>query len=161
MTALQDVRNDAQLVETHIDAGHGNPNHAKFPDFLIDLDTFVKNANRVRYQYHPPATIDERLSFLVSTAAAIDRRTETLVSDISGLQAAVDKLGTDATADHDAIIAAFAATQAALADLTAQVAALTAGQISQDTIDALTAAATAADQAFNDTAAAVVPVVTP
>lgn len=86
---------------------------------------------------------------------------EKIMADLTALQAAVDKLGSDATADHDAIIAAFTATQVALADLTAQVAALIAGAVDQATIDALAASVATADAAFNDTAAAVAPVVQP
>lgn len=85
----------------------------------------------------------------------------TRMTDISTLQAAVDKLGVDASADHAAIIAAFTDAGAKLDALAAQVAALTAGAIDQATIDALAAAVEAADTSINDTAAAVVPVVTP
>lgn len=83
------------------------------------------------------------------------------MADITALQAAVDKLGTDASADHDAIIAAFTAAKTSIDALTAQVAALSVGSIDQATIDSLTAAAEAADTSINDAAAAVVPVVTP
>lgn len=84
-----------------------------------------------------------------------------LMADISTLQAAVDKLGADATADHDAIIAAFTEAKTSIDALTAQIAALSAGTIDQATIDALSTSVDAADTAINDAATAVVPVVTP
>lgn len=83
------------------------------------------------------------------------------VADLTALQAAVDNLGTDSTADHDAIIAAFTALGAQITDLTAQIAALVAGQVDQATIDSLTATVVAADAAFDSAAAAVAPVVVP
>ncbi len=89
----------------------------------------------------------------------IMEKLEEAMADLSALQAAVTQLGADATADHDAIIAAFTGTKAALDALTAQVAALTAGAVDQATIDALAASVATADAAFNDAAAAVAPVV--
>ena len=83
------------------------------------------------------------------------------VADLTALQAAVDNLGADSTADHDAIIAAFTALGAQITDLTAQIAALVAGQVDQATIDSLTATVVAADAAFDSAAAAVAPVVVP
>lgn len=83
------------------------------------------------------------------------------MTDVSTLQAAVDKLGVDASADHAAIIAAFTDAGAKLDALAVQVAALTAGVIDQATIDALAKAVEDADTSINDTAAAVVPVVAP
>ena len=89
----------------------------------------------------------------------IMEKLEEAMADITALQAAIAQLGTDATTDHDAILAAFTGTKAALDALNAQVATLTAGQVDQAAIDALTTAAAAADAAFNDAAAAVAPVV--
>jgi len=91
----------------------------------------------------------------------IMEKLEEAMADITALQAAIAQLGTDATTDHDAILAAFTGTKAALDALNAQVATLTAGQVDQAAIDALTTAAAAADAAFNDAAAAVAPVVAP
>jgi TRAP-type uncharacterized transport system substrate-binding protein len=81
------------------------------------------------------------------------------MADFTALQAAVDNLGTDSTADHDQILAAFEDLGAEITDLKTQIEALTAGQVSQETIDALTATVTAADAAFDATAATVAPVV--
>ena len=89
----------------------------------------------------------------------IMEKLEEAMADITALQAAIAQLGTDATTDHDAILAAFTGTKTALDALNAQVATLTAGQVDQAAIDALTTAAAAADAAFNDAAAAVAPVV--
>jgi hypothetical protein len=89
----------------------------------------------------------------------IMEKLEEAMADITALQAAIAQLGADATTDHDAILAAFTGTKAALDALNAQVATLTAGQVDQAAIDALTTAAAAADAAFNDAAAAVAPVV--
>lgn len=83
------------------------------------------------------------------------------MGDITGLTDAINKLGADATADHDAILAAFSTASTKLDDLTAQVAALQAGQLDQATIDSLKATAEAADTAINDAAKAVTPVVAP
>jgi hypothetical protein len=91
----------------------------------------------------------------------IMEKLEEAMADLTALQAAVDNLGTDATANHDAILTSFTAANAKLDDLATQIAALTAGQVDQATIDALTATVTAADAAFDQVAAAVVPVVVP
>ena len=86
---------------------------------------------------------------------------EKIMADLSALQAAVDNLGTDSTTDQAAVMAAFTALGTQLADLKAQVDALVAGQVDQATIDALTTTVTAADAAFDQTAAAVAPTVQP
>ena len=81
------------------------------------------------------------------------------MADFTALQAAVDNLGTDSTADHDRILAAFGDLGVQIEDLKAQIAELTAGQVDQATIDALTATVTAADAAFDSVAETVAPVV--
>ena len=86
---------------------------------------------------------------------------EKIMADLSALQAAVDNLGTDSTTDQAAVMAAFTALGTQLADLKTQVDALVAGQVDQATIDALTTTVTAADAAFDQTAAAVAPTVQP
>lgn len=83
------------------------------------------------------------------------------MADLTALQAAVAELGSDSTADHDRILAAFGDLGAQIDDLKAQIAALQAGQIDQATVDALTATVASADAAFDDAANAVAPVVTP
>jgi ABC-type transporter Mla subunit MlaD len=65
---------------------------------------------------------------------------ENEMADLSGLTAALNQIGTDIAAEATD-------TEAALAALQATIATLTAGQISQATIDTLTAQATAADAA--------------
>ena len=81
------------------------------------------------------------------------------MADFTALQAAVDNLGTDSTADHDRILTAFSDLGAQITDLKAQIEALSAGQVDQATIDALTATVTAADAAFDSAAETVAPVV--
>lgn len=157
MTALADLETIAELVLDHIEAGHGIDN----PKLVTDLETLRADLDRVLDALGPPATTDERVAFAVRELVRQGQRQETIVSDISALQAAVAKLGADATSDHDAILAAVTANKTATDALTAQIGALTAGQIDQATIDALTASVTAADTAVNDTAAAVAPVIVP
>jgi TRAP-type uncharacterized transport system substrate-binding protein len=88
-------------------------------------------------------------------------RDKKIMADFTALTAAITELGASATADHDAILAAFGDLGTQLTDLKAQIDALVAGQLDQATIDAMTETVTAADAAFDDAAAAVTPVVTP
>ena len=79
------------------------------------------------------------------------------MADFTALQAAVDNLGTDSTANQGKILAAFGDLGSKITTLTDQIAALTAGELSQEQIDALTTTVTAADAAFDSVAATVAP----
>jgi len=154
---LADIATIARDVLSHISAGHDIADVR----LATDLRTLRADADRLLDSIEIPPTTDERIAFTVRELVRQGQRQETTMSDISLLEAAVAKLGTDATADHDAILAAVSASQTATDALTAQVAALTAGSIDQATIDALTAGVEAADTAVNDTADAVAPVIAP
>lgn len=142
MTAEADLGKLLTYVQTHRSAGHNVPRHPKFEDYLTDLDTLARDAHRVRYAYHPPATEAEQLSFLVSTVGAMSPRTETLVAN------------TDALAAKLADVAADVADVRKLADsvntLVARVAELEAGDVlTQSQVDALTTTAGDIDTAID------------
>src|ERR1019366_7743462 len=85
--------------------------------------------------------------WIIERLGVIEANQETEMADLSGLTAALNQIGTDVAQEA-------ADTEAALPALQATIATLTAGQISQATIDTLTAQATAADAAVQAVGAA-------
>ena len=93
---------------------------------------------------------------------AFNQRQEVIVADITALQDAIDKLGSDATADHDRIVTAVETLDATVTDLQNQIAALSSGSINQATIDALTVTVGTVDDQLGALADSIAPtVVTP
>jgi chromosome segregation ATPase len=82
---------------------------------------------------------------------------EQIMADLSGLQAELEDLKTSSQAAFDAVLAAQATAADSLAALQAQIDELTAGAVTQEQIDALTATAQEADEDVDAIAAAVTP----
>jgi hypothetical protein len=75
---------------------------------------------------------------------------ETLMADVTALQAELADVKQSALDTRDAVLAAIEVLQGQNAALIQQIADLTAGQVTQEQIDALTAAATEADVVIDD-----------
>ena len=83
---------------------------------------------------------------------------EQIMADLTALTAELAEVKASAEVASSAVLAALAAASAQLADLKAQIDALTAGAVTQDQIDALTATAADADAIVDSITAAVTPV---
>jgi ElaB/YqjD/DUF883 family membrane-anchored ribosome-binding protein len=89
----------------------------------------------------------------------MDRRERQIMADLTALIATLDEVKASSETASAAVLAALEATSAQLADLKAQIDALTAGAVSQEQIDALTATAADADAIIDSITAAVTPAV--
>ncbi len=82
------------LLNTHLQAGHADPSHPKYPKFLKDLRTHLTLTRRFLYAIEAPASEREKLSYLVNTLSGLK---EHFVSEIGDLiQAAADNTGVKA-----------------------------------------------------------------
>lgn len=83
---------------------------------------------------------------------------EKIMADLSALIAELDEVKASAETASEAVLSALEAASAQIADLKAQIDALSVGQVTQEQIDALTATAADADKIVDSITAAVTPV---
>ena len=104
-------------------------------------------------------TIHRTVDGIQKSQVILAKGNRKIMADLTALTAALAEVQASAETASAAVLAALAATSAQIADLKAQIDALTVGAVTQEQIDALTATATAADTIVDSITAAVTPAV--